>query len=44
MENWDEDLATIYRLLGKYSIPLAETQEKAKVANLNQLKTLFEGS
>ncbi len=44
MENWDEDLATIYRLLGKYSIPLAEAQEKAKVANLNQLKTLLEGS
>ena len=44
MENWDEDLATIYRLLGKYSIPLAEAQGKANVENLHTLKTLFKGS
>ena len=44
MENWDKDLATIYRLLGKYSIPLAEAQGKAKIENLHTLKKLFKGS
>jgi predicted short-subunit dehydrogenase-like oxidoreductase (DUF2520 family) len=41
MKNWDEDLATIYRLLGKYSLPLAEAQGKAKPANLALLNQLF---
>jgi predicted short-subunit dehydrogenase-like oxidoreductase (DUF2520 family) len=43
MQDWDKDLATIYRLLGKYSIPLAEAQGKADVENLTKLKKLFEG-
>lgn len=44
MENWDEDLATIYRLLGKHSIPLAEAQGKEKVKNLSKLNELLNGS
>ena len=42
MENWDEDLATIYRLLGKYSVPLAEAQEHSRQENITRLKQLFE--
>lgn len=40
LRGWNEDFATLYRILGKFAIPLAKTQgntEAEKMASLSQL-------
>lgn len=41
MENWDGDLAAIYQLLGRLSLPLAAEQGNTKAENLAALRCLL---
>lgn len=41
IENWNSDYATVYRLLGQISLPLAQKQEKASKKNLIKIRNIL---
>ena len=42
MQEWDEDLATLYRILGKLSVPLAMANGNAKTEDLESIQRLLD--